>query len=107
MKTVTFKKGMTIGLLFIFILSSCIPAFGLQIKKTESKENYSLNSGSYIKYIEIDLSFSYPEIVKYGNYWVVRVKETNHNRIVLFDYNPGKPVIPVNISVFNLEFGCV
>jgi hypothetical protein len=92
-------------MLFIFLLSSCIPAFGLQIKKTKSNEIYSLNSGSDVKYIEIDLSFSYPEIVKYGNYWVVRVKETNHNRYVLFSLDPGKPVLPVNISVFELVFG--
>jgi len=105
MNNIIFKKGIVIGLLIIFVLSSCIPAFGLQIKKSESNEALGLSSGPDIKYIEIELSFSDPEVVKYGNYWVVRVKETNYNKYVLFDMNPGKPVLPVNISIFELVFG--
>ena len=105
MNNITFKKGIVIGLLITFILSSCIPAFGFQIKTLESNETLGLSSALDIKYIEIELSFSDPEIVKHGNYWVVRVNETNHNRITLFNLDPGKPVLPVNISVFELVFG--
>lgn len=92
-------------MIIIFVLSGCLPAFGLQIKTNEANEAISFNYGSDVKYIEYELSFSYPEIVKHGNYWVVRVEETNHNRYVLFSLDPGKPVLPVNISVYELIFG--
>jgi len=99
------KKVVTLGLLIIFISSSCITVIGTQITDFKSNKIISNLSKFDTKYIEIELSFSYPEIVKYGNYWVVRVKETNHNRYVLFTMDPGKPVLPVNISIFNLVFG--
>ncbi len=105
MNNVTLKKGIVVGLLIIFTFSSCIPAIGFQIKNTELNDALGMNSWSEIKYIEIEIDFSDLEIVKHGNYWIVRVNETNHNRITLFDLDPGKPVLPVNISVFNLVFG--
>ena len=103
MKGKNSKKIIVIVLFIVFAISSCIPAFGTQIEKVR-ETNYSMG-GSGIKYIELEHSFSYPEIVKHGNYWVVRVKETNHNRYVLFDLDPGKPVLPVNMSIFELFFG--
>jgi len=103
MKGNVIKKCITVLLIIIFTLSSCIHAFGLQIQKSDFDER--INTTSDIKYIEIKLSFSYPEIVRHGNYFVVRVNETNHNQYVLFDLNPGKPVLPVNISNFELVFG--
>lgn len=105
MNKITLRRGIVVGLFIIFAFSSCIPAFGLQIKNSESNEILDLTADPDIKYIEIKLSFSDPEVVKYGKYWVVRVKETNYNRYVLFDLDPGKPVLPVNISVFELIFG--
>ena len=105
MKYYNFKKLIVVGLFIIFSISSCIPAFGTQTEKSELKRTDYLTVDSEIKYIEIEHSFSDPEIVKHGNYWVVRVNETNHNRLVLFDMDPGKPVLPVNISVFELIFG--
>jgi hypothetical protein len=97
------KKCISALFVLVFILSSCIPAFGasdgfISINKEGS-------SSAKIKYIEIDLSFSYPEVVEHGNYSVVRVKETNHNSYVLFDSDPGRPVLPVNISTYKLMFG--
>lgn len=105
MKYYNFKKLIVVGLFIVFSISSCIPAFGTQTEKSELKRTDYLTVDSEIKYIEIEHSFSDPEIVKHGNYWVVRVNETNHNRLVLFDMDPGKPVLPVNISVFELIFG--
>ncbi|MCK4366278.1 MAG: hypothetical protein KAW45_09505, partial [Thermoplasmatales archaeon] len=105
MQDVIFKKGMVVGLLIIFVLSSCVPAFGLQINKSTSNEPLGLASKSDVKYIELEFSFSDPEVVRCGNYWIVRVMETNHNRYILFDWNPGKPVLSVNITVSELIFG--
>jgi len=97
------KKCLTTLLIIILILSSCVHVFGIKIQKSDFNE--MIRPTSNIKYIEIELSFSYPEIVKHGNYSVVRVNETNHNQYVLFDLDPGKPVLPVNISIFELVFG--
>lgn len=105
MKNNNYKKLIVVFLLIVFAISSCIPAFGNQIKTLQTKETKFVTSYSETKYIEIELSFSDPEVVKYGNYWVVRVNETNHNRYVLFDLDPGKPVLPVNISIYELMFG--
>jgi hypothetical protein len=104
-KNLTLKKGLTFVLLIVFILSSCVPVFGSQITIIKPNENISNRSEFNMKFIELEFSFSYPEVVKYGNYWVIRVRETNHNRYVLFTMDPGKPVLPVNISIFKLEFG--
>ena len=103
MKGYIYKKYVSILFAIIFVLSSCIHAFGAQVENLEF--NIKRTETSIIKNIEIKLSFSYPEVVKHDNYWVVRVNETNHNRYVLFDLNPGKPVLPVNISIFKLVFG--
>jgi hypothetical protein len=97
------KRYISMLIVIIFILSGCVHAFGEQVEQLDHK--IKINKASDVKFIEINLSFSYPEIVKHGNYWVVRVNETNHNRYVLFDWNPGKPVLPVNISTFKLVFG--
>ena len=86
--------------LAILVLSNSITVFG------ENIENKIKNDNNYIeKSFEIDFSFSYPEIVEQYNYSVIRVNETNHNRIIMFDYNTNYPVLPVNLSVFELPFG--
>jgi len=105
MDKISINKILAIGLIIFFVLSSGATAFGSQTKKSEADKIIHSASKSDIKYIELEFSFSNPEIVKCGDYWVVKVKETNHNRYVLFDLNPGKPVLPVNISVFELAFG--
>ena len=60
------KKIIVIVLFIVFTISSCIPAFGTQIEKV--KEATYSTGGSEIKYIELEHSFTYPEIVKHGNY---------------------------------------
>ncbi len=103
MKKFSDKKIKIIGLLIILSLLTSIPAYGFHSEKPI--ESVNLKDISEIKNIELHLSFTYPVIEKYGNYWIVKVKETNHNRWVLFNLNPGKPVLPVNISVDQLMFG--
>ena len=98
MKSFVYKKEITTLLLVILIISSCVNVFGLETKKTYEK--ISTESYLNVKNIEINLSFSDPEVVKYNDYWVIRVNETDHNRM-----DPGKPVLPVNISVYELIFG--
>ncbi|PNX51010.1 MAG: hypothetical protein BV456_04765 [Thermoplasmata archaeon M8B2D] len=99
------KKIIIFSIICLLLLSSNLSAFGMQIDTNRSKLQVKTNINYDEKEIEIELSFSDPEIIPYGNYSVVRVEETNHNKIVMFDYDPGKPVLPVNISVFKLEFG--
>jgi hypothetical protein len=103
MRVNNYKKFISIMFVLIFVISSCVPAFGTQINTINLRNEGS--TSVKLKYIEFNLSFSYPEFVRHGNYWVVRVNETNHNQYVLFDLDPGKPVLPVNISLFNLVFG--
>ena len=91
MNYINYKKVIVAGLLIIFITSSCVPAFEVQLK--EYKKTVNVSYGSEVKSIEFDLSFSYPEIANYGNYWIVRVKETNHNQYALFDFPPDIPSI--------------
>jgi len=99
------NKMLVVGLIILFVLSGCANAFGSQTKESDADKITTTTSTSETKYIELEFSFSDPEIVKCGNYWIVRVNETNHNRYVLFDLNPGKPVMPVNMSIFELVFG--
>jgi hypothetical protein len=99
------KKIIIFSIICLLLLSSNLSAFGTQINTNRSKIQLKTNINYDEKEIEIELNFSDPEVIPYGNYSVVRVKETDHNRIVMFDYDPGKPVLPVNISVFKLEFG--
>ena len=105
MKNISNKKIVSIGIIILFLATGCIPAYGIELSIDKTTENKAERYQAEPKYIEIELSFTDPEVVKYGNYWVVRVTETNHNQFVLFDLNPGKPVLPVNISVFELMFG--
>ena len=76
------------------LLSGCLTAIGSNLKDND------LSDYSNIKYIEKSFTFSFPEIVPYENNYVIRVAETDLNRM-----DPGNPVLPVNLSVFELEFG--
>jgi len=98
------SKCLAILLVMLFIISGCIPAFGSSIKNnyaefTSLEKSFSIIE-SDIKYIEIDLDFSYPEIEPYGDYVIIRLNEADLNRM-----DPGKPVLPVNLSIFELPFG--
>lgn len=99
------RKGTVLTLALFFITSGCISAFGSQLKddaltKTGSSKDIYQTSKSDIKFITIELDFSYPEVVFYEGYVVVRVNETDLNMM-----SSGKPVLPVNLSVFELQFG--
>ncbi|MCK5031034.1 MAG: hypothetical protein KAR64_06170, partial [Thermoplasmatales archaeon] len=98
------SKCLAILLVMLFFISGCIPAFGSHVKNNSTEfapgEKAYLTSKSGIKYIEIDLDFSYPEIVPYGDYVIIRLNEADLNRM-----DPGKPVLPVNLSIFELPFG--
>ena len=102
-------KYMVIFIIVLFVLSNCLNVFGMQIaiKSNNNDEKTCVldTTNSNIKYIKQEFSFSYPEIVEYNDYCVIRVKETNHNRVVILNDDPGKPVLPVNISVFKIPFG--
>jgi len=98
------SKCLAISLMMLFVISGCIPAFGSHVKNDSTEfapgEKACLTSVSDIKYIEMDLDFSYPEIVPYGDYVIIRLNEADLNRM-----DPGKPVLPVNLSIFELPFG--
>jgi len=94
MKNITLKE-LVIGLTILFVTSSCLPVFGVS-----AQNNSSLESGSEIALLTIELNFSTPEIVPYGENFVVSVPEANFNTM-----NPEEPVIPFNLSVFELPFG--
>jgi len=100
----THSKCLAISLVMLFIISVCIPAFGSSIKNNYAEftswEKACSTLESDIKYIEIDLNFSYPEIVPYGDYFIIHLNEADLNRM-----DPGKPVLPVNLSIFELPFG--
>ncbi|MEF8848612.1 MAG: C25 family cysteine peptidase, partial [Candidatus Thermoplasmatota archaeon] len=97
------KKITTIVILILFLSSSCFAAIG-----NEGERNAEINNDNYeysdIKEKEIHLNFSKPEVVPHEDYYIVRVSETNHNSMVLFEKNPGRPVLPVKIKVFNFPF---
>ncbi len=98
----------------IFILMVVIPCLlisnGISATILKKESRLSKSEDVYInsfeeKTIELNFSFSYPEIVEQYNYSVIRVNETNHNRIIMFDYETNYPVLPVNLSVFEFKFG--
>ncbi len=93
------KKIVSIMAVAIFVFSSTA-VFGENLTD-KLKETISYDEKSF----EIDFSFSYPEILEQYNYSVIRVNETNHNRIIMFDYETNYPVLPVNLSIFELPFG--
>jgi hypothetical protein len=78
----------------ILLLSGFVPVIGIIL------ENNDYSDYSNVKYIEKSFIFSFPEIAAYKDNYVVRVEETNLNRM-----DPDNPVLPVNLTVFELEFG--
>ena len=98
------KKIIVIEIIILFAISSFSPVFGLNTTNkpytiTSTEENNSTLE-SEIKHIEIEIDFSNPEIVTYKDYIIIRIKETDLNRM-----DSGRPVIPVNLSIFQLPFG--
>ena len=98
-------KFVTLMVFSLFVTSNCIIILGENLSNAKVKSIENNGIAYKEKSFEIEFSFSYPEIVEQYNYSVVRVNETNHNRIIMFDYETNYPVLPVNISVFRLPFG--
>ena len=84
MKNMIIKKSIVLAIITLFIISSGISAIGLQVKKQTTNEQTNAASYSEVKYLELEFAFSDPEIVAYKNYSVVRIKETNHNRFIIY-----------------------
>ncbi|MBN2603282.1 MAG: hypothetical protein JXA91_04025, partial [Candidatus Thermoplasmatota archaeon] len=78
----------------ILTISGWLPVVGSIIKENDYSDS------SNIKYIEKSFTFSFPEIVPYKDSYVIRIAETDLNRM-----DPANPVLPVNLSVFELQFG--
>jgi len=97
-----FKKIIILLVLGFFTFSSYSNVISKQLKIQEN-QNINTNLDSF----ELEFSFSYPEIVEHYNYSVIKVNETNHNRIKMFDYETNYPVLPVNLSVFEFPFGTI
>ncbi|MFO7677082.1 MAG: C25 family cysteine peptidase [Thermoplasmatota archaeon] len=101
------KRNISVVIIVVglFFASNSIQGFNNQIQ-LENTEAYGKTTTN-VQYLNIQINFSIPEIVPVPgfNYSVVRVNPTNHNRIILFNYDPDKPVLPANISVFTLPFG--
>jgi hypothetical protein len=70
------------------------------IEKKEIEFNVMDSMSKEYKYIELEYNFSFPHIETYQNYIIVRLNEANLNKM-----DPGKPIIPVNLTKFNLPFG--
>lgn len=102
-KIINFKKLITLLIILIFILSNCLNVLGSQLQTDKKKIFKTTNYDTTT--VELKFIFSIPEIITYDNYSVVRINGTNHNPFEFFNYDPGKPLLPVNISMLNLEFG--
>ncbi|UCF13338.1 MAG: hypothetical protein JSW06_03530 [Thermoplasmatales archaeon] len=94
MKINNLKKEIVIILALIFILSNCESVLGIQ-KSIEFEE-----TGSIIQSISLEFFFSYPTIVvDGGNIWVY-INESDLNMMI-----PDQPILPVNLTVLEFEFG--
>ena len=58
------------------------------------------------EYLRLNYSFSTPVITRHeiDKHVIVRVNETNHNRLMSYSMSTGKPVLPVNITVLFFPF---
>ena len=93
MKHNSFIRILTVCLFSTLIFTSCIPAlFG----NTQTSAEYIV---VIRQTITKEYDFSDPEIVIDGEYVYVYIDESDLNRI-----NPGKPVLPVNLTVMEFPF---
>ena len=95
MKSNNLKKEIIIVLALIFILSNCVSVIGIHKKSIGFNE-----TGSETQSITLEFFFSYPTIVVDGeNIWVY-VNESDLNMMI-----PDQPILPVNLTVLEFEFG--
>ena len=87
----------------IFVLILMVSAIGITIlfyepEEKEEKKEIPLPEG--VQFIERHYSFSYPQTVEDENYLNIYVKEADLNSV-----HDQWPVLPVNITTFELPFG--
>jgi len=96
------KKKIVKVIVLIFILSNCVSVSGInaEFKQIRSDHNIFSSATSEIQFITLKFFFSYPEIVIEGeNIWVY-VNESDLNMMI-----PDKPILPVNLTELEFEFG--
>ena len=94
------KKEIVLIIVLIFILSNGTSVFGLESEYNNLQRVAKPIVESDIKFLNLTFFFSYPKIVvDGGNIWVY-VNETDLNMMI-----SGKPVLPVNITELEFEFG--
>lgn len=99
------NRVLTLGLILILILSVTLTAIGSDLTKNDSnkiEENFeeSLNIEYEKKYIVKEYKFSFPDIESYQDHIIVRLAEADLNKM-----DNGKPIIPINLTKFDLPFG--
>lgn len=105
MKNNTLNKAFIILIATIFILSTSGSVLGIQqkefkLKETKLFENPNPITQSKLQYLSLDFFFSSPKIVVDGeNIWVY-INESDLNMMI-----PDRPVLPVNITELEFEFG--
>jgi hypothetical protein len=99
------NKQMTVAIILFFIFSASFPALGIHHEINFVKSSTSMNSMNQhidreTNFLTLQFNFSYPTIhVENESIWIY-VNESDLNMMI-----PGKPVVPVNISTLEFEFG--
>lgn len=99
-----FKNKLVWAMVICFILSSCLPAMGLQTKNDTNDLIKSANNKNNIfsdpEVMVLDLYFSDPVIEEHGEYINVYVGESDFYHIA-----DGTPVLPVKLVLQEFTFG--
>jgi len=94
-----FRNKLVWIMVICFILSSCLPAMGLQTTNDEKEIEKSKNNiGS--ETMNLNFYFSEPVIEEHGNFSNVYIAESDFNHIA-----DGTPVLPVRLDVQDFTFG--
>lgn len=105
MKIKNVKQKFVWGLIICFVLSSCFPAMGSQVKAESPKSYISDNEvgffyGSEPEVLTLEFSFSDPVITEDSEFSYVSVEESDFNHIA-----DGAPVLPVKLALQEFTFG--
>jgi len=102
MKKIIKNKTLIIIITLFFTLSNYSSVIGTGINQFYGDQSKikTLSQSNDINYITLDFCFSQPNIVANDeNIWVY-IEESDLNMMI-----PGKPVLPVNITTLEFEFG--
>jgi len=105
MKFTKLKKGLIVGVVIIFIISSFSAAYlWINLKQSTDKNNVSDSTEEALglgeKSLTKEFTFSEPALDESREYANVYVNESDFNSI-----NDGWPVLPVNLTVIEFPFG--